>query len=55
MSTASTDPAVAHRKDTTTAYRLLASCPDPLVVAGQDGTIQYANRAAIQMTGRDPS
>ena len=55
MSTASTDPAVAHRKDTTTAYRLLASCPDPLVVAGQDGTIQYANRAAIQMTGWAPS
>jgi len=25
------------------------------VVAGQNGTIQYANRAAIQMTGCDPS
>ena len=55
VSTASTDLTVARGKDTTTAYSLLASCPDPLVVAGQDGTIQYANRAAIQMTGCDPS
>jgi len=53
--TTSTDRPVALSKDPLTAYRLLASCPDPLVVAGQDGTIQYANRAAIQMTGCVPS
>ncbi len=55
MSTVSTDRAVAISKDPTIAYKLLASCPDPLMVVGQDGTIQYANRAAVQMTGRDPS
>ncbi len=55
MSTASTDQAIALGEDPITVYRLLAGCPDPLVVAGQDGTIQYANPSAVQMTGRDPS
>ncbi len=47
--------AIALSEDSTAAYELLASCPDPLVVVGQDGIIQYVNRAAVQMTGWAPS
>jgi len=55
VSTVSTDRAVAISNDPTIAYKLLASCPDSLVVVGQHCIIQYANRAAVQMTGCDPS
>jgi len=45
------DPTVDLSKEPVIVYKLLAGCPDPLVITGQNGTIQYANRPAIQMTG----